>query len=136
MLNPVIYLSPPSRVSILLQIPVYSLIGLSEFFASLSGMEYAYTKAPTSMRSIVSALFLLTGTIGSTLGITLSTVSVDPKVLVEYASLSITMFVTAVVFYFCFRKYNRMEESMNMIGETGKDSSRSSVDDLSEVEKQ
>lgn len=100
-------------------------------------MEYAYTKAPTSMRSIVSALFLLTCTIGSTLGITLSTVSVDPKVLMEYASLSVTMFATAVLFYFCFRKYNRTEESMNMIGETSKeDSSRLSVDDLSQVEKQ
>lgn len=81
-------------------------------------MEYAYTKVPRSMRSIVSALFLLTCTIGSTVGITLSPVSVDPKLLVEYVSLSIVMFATGVVFYFCFRKYNQMEESMNMIGET------------------
>ncbi|KAH1445032.1 hypothetical protein KXV53_006970 [Aspergillus fumigatus] len=113
-----IYRQPPSHVSIFLQIPVYALIGLSEFFSSLSAMEYAYTKAPRSMRSIVSALFLLTCTIGSTVGITLSPVSVDPKLLVEYVSLSIVMFATGVVFYFCFRKYNQMEESMNMIGET------------------
>ncbi|PKX89838.1 putative POT peptide transporter [Aspergillus novofumigatus IBT 16806] len=135
-----IYQSPPSHVSILLQVPVYALIGLSEFFASLSGMEYAYTKAPRSMRSIVSALFLLTCTIGSTVGITLSSVSVDPKVLVEYACLSITMFATAVVFYFCFRKYNQMEESMNMIGETSKEGSRKSsvedIHDLCQLEKQ
>ncbi|GFF45931.1 peptide transporter PTR2 [Aspergillus udagawae] len=135
-----IYQSPPSHVSILLQIPVYSLIGLSEFFASLSGMEYAYTKAPRSMRSIVSALFLLTCTIGSTVGITLSPVSVDPKVLVEYASLSITMFATAIVFYFCFRKYNQTEERMNMIGGTSKEESRKSsvedIHDLCELEKQ
>ncbi|KAF4185507.1 hypothetical protein CNMCM8927_001334 [Aspergillus lentulus] len=135
-----IYQSPPSRVSILLQIPVYALIGLSEFFASLSGMEYAYTKAPRSMRSIVSALFLLTCTIGSTVGVTLSPVSVDPKVLVEYAFLSITMFATAVVFYFCFRRYNQMEESMNMIGETSKEGSRKSsvedIHDLCRLEKQ
>jgi POT family proton-dependent oligopeptide transporter len=103
-------------------------------------MEYAYTKAPKSMRSIVSALFLLTCTIGSTVGITLSPVSVDPKVLVEYASLSITMFATAIVFYFCFRKYNQMEETMNMIGETSKEGSRKSsvedVHDLCQLEKQ
>ncbi|GAQ11643.1 peptide transporter PTR2 [Aspergillus lentulus] len=135
-----IYQSPPFQVSILLQIPVYALIGLSEFFASLSGMEYAYTKAPRSMRSIVSALFLLTCTIGSTVGVTLSPVSVDPKVLVEYAFLSITMFATAVVFYFCFRRYNQMEESMNMIGETSKEGSRKSsvedIHDLCQLEKQ
>ncbi|GIJ84823.1 hypothetical protein Asppvi_003674 [Aspergillus pseudoviridinutans] len=107
---------------------------LPQFFASPSGMEYAYTKAPRSMRSIVSALFLLTCTIGSTVGITLSPVSVEPKVLVEYASLSVTMFATAIVFFFCFRKYNQTEESMNMIGDTSKEElTELSVEDINDL---
>jgi POT family proton-dependent oligopeptide transporter len=75
---------------------------LSEVLAYVAGMEYAYTKAPKSMRSIVSSLFLLTCTIGSMLGITLSPVSKDPKVLVEYTSLSGVMLVTAVLFLLAF----------------------------------
>ncbi|EAW08564.1 putative POT peptide transporter [Aspergillus clavatus NRRL 1] len=135
-----IYMSPPSHVSIFLQVPVFSLIGLSEFFSTLSGMEYAYTKAPKSMRSIVSSLFLLTCTIGSTLGITLSPVSVDPKVLVEYVSLSIAMFATALLFYCCFGKYNKMEESMNKIGDSEKgyssESTEEEIRDSDRLEKQ
>lgn len=88
---------------------------LSEVLAYVAGMEYAYTKAPKSMRSIVSSLFLLTCTIGSVLGITLSPVSKDPKVLVEYASLSGVMLVTAVLFLLAFGKYNKIEEKMNML---------------------
>ncbi|KAE8361010.1 POT peptide transporter [Aspergillus caelatus] len=107
---------PPARkISLLLQIPVYCLMGLSELLAMLSGMEYAYTKAPKSMRSIIMSLFLLAGAFGSSIGVSLSPTSVDPKVLIEYVSLSATMLVAAIIFFLCFRKYNRMEESMNKL---------------------
>ncbi len=67
------------------------------------------------MRSIVSSLFLVTCSVGSLLGITLSPVSKDLKVLLEYASLSGVMLVTAIVFLLVFRKYNKTEEKMNML---------------------
>ncbi|KAE8381992.1 POT peptide transporter [Aspergillus bertholletiae] len=106
---------PARRISMLWQIPVYSLMGLAELLAMLSGMEYAYTKAPKSMRSIIMSLFLLAGAFGSSIGISLSPTSVDPKVLIEYVSLSATMVVAAIVFFLCFRKYNKTEESMNRL---------------------
>ncbi|EAW14639.1 putative POT oligopeptide transporter [Aspergillus clavatus NRRL 1] len=105
----------PNDVSVFLQVPIYAMTALSEVLAYVAGMEYAYTKAPKSMRSIVSSLFLLTCTIGSMLGITLSPVSKDPKVLIEYASLSIVMLLTAVLFLLIFSKYNKIEEKMNML---------------------
>ncbi|EAU36869.1 predicted protein [Aspergillus terreus NIH2624] len=95
---------------------------LSEVLAYVAGMEYAYTKAPKSMRSIVSSIFLLTCTVGSMLGITLSPVSKDPKVLVEYASLSGVMLATAVLFLLAFGKYNSIEEKMNMLNNDDGDS--------------
>jgi POT family proton-dependent oligopeptide transporter len=48
--------------------------------------------------------------------------------------------VEAIVFYFCFRKYNQTEESMNMIGGTSKEESRKpsveDIHDLCELKKQ
>jgi len=39
-------------LSVFWQIPAFILIGLSEIFTSVTGLEYAYTKAPASMKSL------------------------------------------------------------------------------------
>jgi len=46
----------------------YVLIAFSEIFASITGLEYAYTKAPKNMKSLVMAVFLFTSALASALG--------------------------------------------------------------------
>lgn len=48
--------------------PSYVLIAFSEIFASITGLEYAYTKAPKNMKSLVMAVFLFTSALASALG--------------------------------------------------------------------
>lgn len=91
----------PNNVSILWQMPAYLLVAMSEIFASVPGLEYAYTKAPANMKSFImgtcerrdrarasggadakssSGLFLLTNAGGAVLGMLVSPFAVDPNV--------------------------------------------------------
>lgn len=73
----------PNQVHVAIQSPAYLMIGLSEIFASITGLEYAYTKAPPSMKSFVMAMFLLTSAFGAALGMAISPVAKDPKLVVS-----------------------------------------------------
>jgi proton-dependent oligopeptide transporter, POT family len=42
-----------SSLNVWIQTGAYVLVGLSEIFGSVTGLEYAYTKAPANMRSLV-----------------------------------------------------------------------------------
>eukprot|EP00604_Paraphysomonas_vestita_P001050 CAMPEP_0174822468 /NCGR_PEP_ID=MMETSP1107-20130205/15903_1 /TAXON_ID=36770 /ORGANISM="Paraphysomonas vestita, Strain GFlagA" /LENGTH=222 /DNA_ID=CAMNT_0016041413 /DNA_START=1139 /DNA_END=1804 /DNA_ORIENTATION=- len=60
-----------SHVSVFWQIPQYFLVGISEIFASITSLEFFYSQAPTSMRSVSQALNLFTTALGSWLMIPL-----------------------------------------------------------------
>jgi POT family proton-dependent oligopeptide transporter len=103
----------PNDVNVATQIPVYVLQGLSESFAFPACYEYAYTKAPKSMKSIVQSILSLSFAGAAIIGLALSPTYHDPHLLVMYASLAGAMFLTTIIFALVFWKYNRMEKEMN-----------------------
>ncbi|KAI9026112.1 peptide transporter PTR2-A [Hyaloraphidium curvatum] len=97
----------PSSVSVWLQIPAYLFIACSEIFASITGLELAYSRAPETMKSVVMALFLLTSAFGSAIQFALVPISQDPYLVWMYGSLAVVSAVAGALLYGFFRYLDR-----------------------------
>jgi POT family proton-dependent oligopeptide transporter len=100
----------PNHIHIAIQTPAYIFIGLSEIFISVTGLEYAYTKAPPSMKSFVQSIYLFTNAFGSAISEGFVPVAIDPKIQWMYTGIAISAFITAIVFYSLFHHYDKLEE--------------------------
>jgi POT family proton-dependent oligopeptide transporter len=106
----------PYPISAAYQIPSYVFIAFSEIFASITGLEYAYKKAPQSMKSIVMSLFLFTNCIASIFGFALVSVAVDPKLTWMYTGISAACFICTILFYVCHHKSDATDAADDAIG--------------------
>ncbi|KAI1909201.1 peptide transporter ptr2 [Ophidiomyces ophidiicola] len=104
-----------NHIHVAIQTPAYLFIGLSEIFASITGIEYAFTKAPASMKSFVTAVFLLTSAFGAALGIAISPTAKHPKLVWMYTGLSVASAIAGVIFWLLYHRYNETEEEMNSL---------------------
>ena len=118
----------PNNVHVAVQTPAYALIALSEIFASVTGLEYAYTKAPANMKSFIMSIFLLTNAFGAALGIALSSTAKDPKLVWMYNGIVIATGITGALFWVFFRKYNDIEEELNEIHAELRDETNAKID--------
>lgn len=78
-------------------------MAFSEAFVIVTGLEIAYTKAPKTLRSLVSSFFWVTIGIAAAICISLTPVTKDPDILWMYTSLAVITFVGGCAFYACFR---------------------------------
>ncbi|RLV94029.1 Peptide transporter PTR2 [Spathaspora sp. JA1] len=123
----------PNRIHVAIQVPAYSLIAMSEILASITGLEYAYTKAPTSMKSFITSLFLVTTAFGSALGIALSPVSKNPKMVWTYSGIGISCFIAGCCFWLIFHHYNDKEIEHQKLDWEKEETEQNPVDSLRPV---
>ncbi|XP_004606736.2 solute carrier family 15 member 2 isoform X1 [Sorex araneus] len=57
--------SPANKMSIMWQLPQYALVTAAEVMFSVTGLEFSYSQAPTSMKSVLQAAWLLTVAVGN-----------------------------------------------------------------------
>ncbi|KAJ7702660.1 peptide/h+ symporter protein [Mycena rosella] len=111
----------------------YILVAISEIFASITSLqvssrdrssprlttmcrEYAYTKAPKRMKSVVMAFSSLQNALASALNFALTAVNVEQKFEWLFASFAITATIFAGLFYWTFQDLDRREAELNLIG--------------------
>jgi len=104
-----------SNLNVWIQTGSYVLIALSEIFASITGLEYAFTKAPKNMRSLVMAVFLFTNAISAAIGEAFVTLSTDPLLVWNYGSMAVLSFIAGVFFWFTFQDLDAREDQLNQI---------------------
>jgi len=100
-----------NHVHVAVQAPTYFFIAISEIFANVTGLEYSYSKAPASMKSLIMALFMMTNAVGAALGAAIAPFARNPNLVWLYTTLSVATLVTGLLFWACFRKYNLIEGS-------------------------
>lgn len=104
-----------NQIHIASQTGAYMLIGISEIFASVTGLEYAYTKAPPSMKSFVQSMFLLTNAFGSAIGEALNPLLYDPAIQWMFVGLAVSSFIAGCLIWILFHHLNETEDQMNQL---------------------
>jgi POT family proton-dependent oligopeptide transporter len=98
---------------------VYVLIAISEIFASVTTLEYAYTKAPKNMRSLVMGVQCFTTAFSAALSQAFTPLAADPHLVWNYGSVTIISGVVGILFYIAYYKTDKLEDSLNVLP-TGK----------------
>ncbi|KAF3407214.1 Peptide transporter PTR2 [Talaromyces pinophilus] len=97
----------PNDISVWVQTPVYFLLAFAEVLGFTTLSEYSYSEAPKNMRTLVQALGQVASGVGSALGMAVSPLSDDPKVMYLYTGLASVMGIWALGFWLVFRRYDK-----------------------------
>jgi POT family proton-dependent oligopeptide transporter len=94
----------PNSVHVAWQLPQYLLLTIGEVLISITGLEFAYTQSPTSLKAFVSALWQLTVAGGNLIVILVASSKLLEQVW-EYALFACLMVVSLAIFAFIARGY-------------------------------
>ena len=110
--------SDPAPINVWVQTLPYVLIAFSEIFASITGLEYAFTKAPKNMRSVVTAVFLFTSAVSYAVGEAFVSLSADPLLIWNYMIIALLTAIGGAGFWLAHRKLDAQEDKLNFIPES------------------
>lgn len=102
-----------STLNVWIQSGSYVLLAFSEIFASITGLEYAFTKAPRNMRSLVMSVFLFTSAVAAAIGEAFVSLSLDPLLVWNYAIVAILAGVGGILFWIVVRTLDKEEDKLN-----------------------
>lgn len=107
----------PSPLNVWIQTGCYVLVAFSEIFASITSLEYAYSKAPRSMRSLCQAIALFTNAISAAIAEALTPLAGDPLLIWNYGVFAVVAFIGGCLFILQFWSLDKEEDALNMLPE-------------------
>lgn len=110
--------SGPAPINVWAQVLPYILIGISEIFTNVTSYEYAFSKAPANMKSLVMSVNLFMSAFASAIGQAFTPISADPFLVWNYTIVAILAFLGGVGFWLCFKKLDREEDKWNSIAKS------------------
>jgi len=91
-------LTTPNTIHILWLVPQYLVITIGEIMFSVTGLEFSYSQAPDSMKSVLQAAWLLTVAFGNIIVIIVAEAKAFDSQASEFFMFAILMFIDMVIF--------------------------------------
>ena len=102
----------PNQISVFLQLPIYFGGEVAQIFGCTTGTEYAYNSAPESMKTLVQAFWLAMAGVGSCLALALSPLAQDPRLVIMYSILAVSLGITTILLWLFFGYLDKEETTM------------------------
>ncbi|XP_055924089.1 solute carrier family 15 member 1 isoform X2 [Eupeodes corollae] len=97
-LQELIYTEPYKSISIAWQVPQFALLMMGELFLSIPGLQFAFTQAPLSMKSVVTAGWFLNNAFGNLLVVIITEMDIFESQSSGYFFYAVLMIVCIIVF--------------------------------------
>lgn len=107
----------PAPINVWAQTGSYVLVALSEVFTSITSLEYAFSKAPKNMRSMVQAVALFMTAFSAAIGQAFTSLATDPTLVWNYTVVACLAFFGGCCFYLQFRHLDKLEDHLNALPE-------------------
>lgn len=118
-------ITQPNNLNMMWLIPQYVIITAGEVMFSVTGLEFSFTQAPASMKSVLQACWLLTVAVGNILVVVIAELQFFEKQSYEFFLFAILMIIDMVVFMFLALRYKYInavhDEPPNIVMESAKE---------------
>ncbi|XP_055598577.1 peptide transporter family 1-like [Uranotaenia lowii] len=102
-------LTPPNSLHMLWLVPQYVVITAGEVMFSITGLQFSYSQAPESMKSVIQAFWLLTVAIGNMLVVFIAEAKFVESQSVEFFLFAGLMFLDMALFMVLAMRYKYAE---------------------------
>jgi len=91
--------NPEGTISVGFQLPQYVLLTCGEIMVSITGLEFAFTQAPKSMKGVISATWLLTVAFGNVIVIIIAAANIGNQELEFWIYVGLIVFFAMVLLW-------------------------------------